>query len=66
MKTETGDSRSGYEYVRTLIEERKRLLSDLRQGDFQGCTATDDYRSCRRSLEQALRDLEVLLERVVG
>lgn len=61
MKTETQEQQSGCEYVRTLIEERKRLLADLRLGDFKGCTATDDYRSCKRSLEQAIRDLEAVM-----
>lgn len=62
MKTEIEDQRSGYEYVRTLIEERKRLLADLCLNDPQACPATDYHRSCIRSLEQSIRDLEALIE----
>lgn len=66
VKTEIEDPHSGYQYVRTLIADRKRLLADLSLGDFEGDSATDDYRSCERSLEQSIRDLQAIIEKSSG
>jgi hypothetical protein len=48
---------TGLGYVRFLLEERREQLRALEEHRSQ----LDDYSSCRRSLEQTIRDLEVLL-----
>jgi hypothetical protein len=58
MKT---PDRNGYDYVRFLVREnyRKLQLLELRHGKMLIPSA--DYRSCRRSVLQAISQLESLL-----
>ena len=57
-RSESSD-RDDYEYVRVLLEERKRALQVLELE--QMMTPLSDYLSCRRSLLQAIKQLEGLL-----
>jgi hypothetical protein len=50
---------TGLAYVRLLLEERRQELRALEQ---RTSGHPSDYLSCRRSLEQAIDALEVLLQ----
>ena len=45
-------------YVKSLLEERRNQLQALEQ---RTPGHTSDHLSCRRSLEQAIHDLEIVL-----
>ncbi len=54
-------NRDGYEYARSLLRDRRQELQVLALRHRQKLTPTNDYLSCRRSLLEAIRELETLL-----
>jgi hypothetical protein len=50
------------DYPRLLLRERKEKLRDLALQDQQGLISRADYCGCRRSLLQAINELETLLD----
>jgi len=49
-----------HDYVRFLVEDKQRELQLLESRHRRGLIQPDDYRSCRRSLMQAIGQLEAL------
>lgn len=59
MTNKTESKHQGFAYARWLLEERRKKLRELEQpthGHAGSCF------SCRRSLEQAISELEALLQ----
>jgi hypothetical protein len=55
---------SPHEYVRLLLKERKRELHSLERRYGRKVVLANDYLSCRRSLLQAIHELETLSQAV--
>ena len=53
--------RSGYKYAKFLLQDKQRELRYLDLKHSQMLIPSDDYHSCRRSLLQAISQLESLL-----
>ena len=60
MKADTQD-RKGSDYVHLLLQDKKRELRDLELKHSQALIGAEDYLSCRRSLLQAIAQLEELI-----
>lgn len=60
LTTETQD-RKDYKYVHFLLQDKQRELQELEEKHQQLLISTEDYLSCRRSLLQAVGQLEALL-----
>jgi hypothetical protein len=54
-------NRDGYEYSRWLLQEKKRELWTVELKHRNNLTPANEYFSCRRSLLQAINELENLL-----
>jgi hypothetical protein len=53
--------RSGYEYAKSLLQDKQRELRCLELRRSLMVIPREDYHSCRRSLLQAISQLETLL-----
>jgi hypothetical protein len=53
--------RNGYGYVRFLLQDKQLLLRTLELNYSRALIPSEDYDSCRRSLLQAISQLESLL-----
>jgi len=53
--------RQNYSYSNSLLQERQQELHALEQKHREGQIPPDDYRSCRRSLLQAISELRSIL-----
>ena len=51
-------------YVKSLIEERQRVLRELEGQHRQGLLPPGDYMTCRMALLRALEELQKLLQRI--
>jgi len=60
-KTESR-KQEGFAYARSLLEQRREQLRELEQSTAE----RSDCLSCRRSLEQAINELEALLQAEEG
>ena len=60
IKQECQD-RSGYKYAKFLLQDKQRELRSLERKHSLKLIASGDYHSCRRSLLQAINQLETLL-----
>jgi hypothetical protein len=58
MKHPAFPNRDAHEYARLLLSERKRELQALKQRHGEKLTTTNDYLSCRRSLLEAIVELQ--------
>jgi len=54
-------SREGYEYVNVLLQDKQQELRDLEVKYERTLIGTEDYLTCRRSLLQAVAQLEELI-----
>lgn len=53
--------RNGYNYARVLVQDKQRELQSLERRYSRTLIPPEDYHSCRRSLLQAINQLETLL-----
>jgi hypothetical protein len=60
LDTDTQD-REGCKYVHLLLQDKQRELRTLEVRHQQMLICTEDYMSCRRSLLQAVAQLEELI-----
>lgn len=59
-------NRNGYNYVRSLLQDKKRELRSLDLRFSWKLIPSEDYHSCRRSLSQAINQLMTLLSDDTG
>jgi hypothetical protein len=61
MIEQESEIRSGYSYVKFLLQDKQRELRSLERRYSRKLIPSEDYDSCRRSLLQAINQLETLL-----
>jgi len=66
LKRDEGADCESYSYAKLLLKEKHRELELLDQRHRRTQVQPDEYRSCQRSLLQAIEELETLLQTPPG